>query len=49
MSQFGKNPWPGVARQHCAAGTRTLAIMDRIGDAHLACLPGDGLGSACYY
>lgn len=49
MSQFGKNPWPGVARQHCDAGIRTLAIMDRIGDACLAYLLGDGLGSACYY
>ncbi len=47
MSRFGKSPWPGVARQHCVAGTRTPVIMDRTGDARLACLSGDGSGSAC--
>lgn len=47
MSLFGKNPWPGVARQHCVAGTRTLVTMDRTGDAQPACLSGVGSGSAC--
>ncbi|KAI1354410.1 hypothetical protein F5Y01DRAFT_274026 [Xylaria sp. FL0043] len=47
MSRFGKNPWPGVARQHRVAGTRTLAIMDRTSDAPPARLSGDGPGSAC--
>lgn len=32
MSRTGKNPRPGVARQLCAAGTRTLVVVYRVGD-----------------
>ncbi|KAI0593361.1 hypothetical protein F4775DRAFT_518877 [Biscogniauxia sp. FL1348] len=42
MSRLGKSSWPGDARQHCAAGTRTLVTMDCVDGARSASWVGDG-------